>query len=400
MNIDFKHIFTNMPIGTKLYSPICGECILERINTEGDIITSFTDEKGEKRHMTFNGNFGLVKDCNHGKVMIYPDEEMKWDYWQVKLFKKGDYVSNSKGFIAIFINKTECYSFKGEKKAFFDLTTFRYADKKEIELLNNSLMDEGFVWDGNNMAVIVDVPNFKIGEIIKVKNTGYFNSGKPLKIVDITKRKYVFEDGTTTSINKQGEYVHVGYSPIFAKGKLIRNKKSKEYFVIEDITERYYVLKGLKRQNLLFDFQNEWEMVLAEHPDYCSYANCNLLYENGFEFGPPFAACDLYDVYGFYSGDNHQVVFDDYVVDEKDVLRIPQDSAIKWIRNIYGVEIGTTPMVDAETNKTVYIPYARTRDNDGLTFVNRMGYQDVKEVESQSGAIDCAIRFVLTKLYK
>ena len=400
MTIDLKRIFKNMPTGIKLYSPLFGVCTLERVDTEGNIIVSFIDANGEKRYPVFNGNFGFLKDCNNGKLMIFPDKSETWEEWQKKLFKKGDFITDEYSNVLIYIDGTTCSSSIGKTiSQFYDLSKYTYASDREIKEFKANLRNEGYKWNDKTLKLepIIEKPNFKVGEVIKYRVKSDFDEDETFKIIEIKDNKYYFDDGSFAYIYTQNQFVKVGHFPIFKIGELIKNKNSNSYNVIENITDRGYIFKNGPNPILLFEFQNDWEVVYGEGENYCNYENCKTLIEHGFQYKGNL--CDNLETYGFYSGENHDIlVFDDYTDNPDDCIRISQNSAAKWIRKVYGIEIGASPLMDEENNKTVYIPYAQRYNSLHEKFINEIKFLEVIACEKYEDAIDDAIKIVFKKL--
>lgn len=95
--LNIAEILKDKPQGTKLYSPICGECELsyvEPIESEPQISVEST--------MGF-GVFYFWDDGKvyvEGKCLLYPSEKMQ--DWSKFAWKKGDLLTNSCGFQCIF----------------------------------------------------------------------------------------------------------------------------------------------------------------------------------------------------------------------------------------------------------------------------------------------------------
>ena len=392
-------VFKNMPRGIELYSPLVGKCVLERVDSDRNIVVSFIDSNSEKRYPAFNGDFGFLKDCCNGKVMIFPDNTETWDNWQNILFKKGDYITYGCGFVLIYLNPIEGINANGATVEIPRLDEYTYASEREINDFNGALRLEGYKWNNvkKELEHIVEKPKFKVGEMIKRRNDNLLG---PYVIVEITDTKYVFDDGTTAYIYNQGMYEHVKYVPIFEEGDIIKKRGSNKCYIIDSITDRCYVLKGCDTI-VLFEFQTDWEPIYAESVDYCGYDNCKRLIELGFKFDKDKDMADLLEYYGFYTGANHDiVVFDDTTDMPEDCIRITQEAAIKWIRKVFGYEIGVNPVFDSDTRETTYIPYVKEYDGEEKKYVNLMKFNDVKEIYTPTCAIENAINFALNKCNK
>ena len=82
-DIDIYEILKDMPIGTELYTPLCGKVWFSYLTTDKDEKKAIRTEN-EDGEGSFNKNGRWMKG---GEVMLFPSNEMKdWS----KLFKKGD----------------------------------------------------------------------------------------------------------------------------------------------------------------------------------------------------------------------------------------------------------------------------------------------------------------------
>lgn len=82
-DIDIYEILKDMPIGTELYTPLCGKVWFSYLTTDKEEKKAIRTEN-EDGEVSFNKNGRWMKG---GEVMLFPSNEMKdWS----KLFKKGD----------------------------------------------------------------------------------------------------------------------------------------------------------------------------------------------------------------------------------------------------------------------------------------------------------------------
>jgi hypothetical protein len=156
MNI--VEILKKCPIGTKLYSPICGECRLEKIygNDGFDVITN-------------SATFGFSYDGRYtkeGEVCIFPSkEERDWNKFQMPyVYKNGDIVylktKNGRKYIIIFKNIKDDYIythidlsvgttiwFSGSSFNIEDIKEHRFATEKEKQKLFKELKVNGYKWN-------------------------------------------------------------------------------------------------------------------------------------------------------------------------------------------------------------------------------------------------------------
>lgn len=82
-DFDIYEILKDMPIGTELYTPLCGKVWFSYLTTDKEEKKAIRTEN-EDGEVSFNKNGRWMKG---GEVMLFPSNEMKdWS----KLFKKGD----------------------------------------------------------------------------------------------------------------------------------------------------------------------------------------------------------------------------------------------------------------------------------------------------------------------
>lgn len=87
-NINLVEILKNVPKGTKLWSPICGECTLESIGTGRGAsypITCKTIEKNGSEHLeVFAANGAYYNFYKYSECMLFPSKENRdWATFKV-----------------------------------------------------------------------------------------------------------------------------------------------------------------------------------------------------------------------------------------------------------------------------------------------------------------------------
>ena len=207
---DIAEILKNYPKGTKLYSPICGECYLHcvegweiRVNDNSDVIYRFFED-GRQR---------LSGEC-----LLFPSKENRnWSTFNnTKRFKKGDFITNI-GFICIYngINKNgaiqyfafipwdwdrntsvERYYIEPTEKykigvGYIDNET-RLSTEFEKNLLLSAIEYKGYVWDSEKFELRKKEPEFKPFDNVLVRdsNNMVWNLAQ-----------YAFKDENNTSYN-------------------------------------------------------------------------------------------------------------------------------------------------------------------------------------------------------
>lgn len=179
---DIAEILKECPKGTKLYSPICGECYLYcvgdleiRVNDNSDVIYRFFEDG--RQHLS-------------GECLLFPSKENRdWSTFNnTKRFKKGDFINN-RDFICIYngINKygaiqffafipwnwdrntsTEMYYVSPAEKPKIGIgyinNETRLATEDEKTLLLSAIGYKGYVWDAEKFELRKKEPEFKVKE--------------------------------------------------------------------------------------------------------------------------------------------------------------------------------------------------------------------------------------------
>ena len=188
--INIVEILKNMPIGTKLYSTICGECIIKKIY-EGlgfDVIS----KDGTTYNFSYDGRFNLNGEC-----CIFPSKENRdWNTFNNKIEipfepKIGDVVVDSYDNVFIYQGKYSEYSdnsnfvvftnfhngfFVTEGNSFQMSKAVRYATTNEEKLLFDIMNKKGYVYNEltNRISKKEEVKRkFKVGDKIMRSNTLY-----------------------------------------------------------------------------------------------------------------------------------------------------------------------------------------------------------------------------------
>ena len=215
--VNIAEIVDKLPIGTKLYSTICGDCTIKKIykGLGFDVIS----KDGTTYNFSYDGRFDLNGEC-----CIFPSKENRdWNTFNKveNSFKPeiGDVVADCCDNVFIYQDKYSEYS---DNSNFVVFTSFhndffvtegndsfqiskavRYATAKEEELLFDIMDKNGYVYNELNNC-ISKKHKFKIGNRIKQIKTG--------NIYEITKicsncyiTNYLGSD-ITILFNRQDEY--------------------------------------------------------------------------------------------------------------------------------------------------------------------------------------------------
>lgn len=188
--VNIVEIVDKLPIGTKLYSTICGECTIKKIY-EGlgfDVIS----KDGTIYNFSYDGRFDLNGEC-----CIFPSKENRdWNtFIKVEIPfepKIGDVVADCCDNVFIYQGKYSEYSdnsnfvvfttfhndfFVTEGNAPFQLSkAVRYATANEKDLLFDIMNKKGYVYNELNNCISKKEKTkrkFKVGERIMKNNTLY-----------------------------------------------------------------------------------------------------------------------------------------------------------------------------------------------------------------------------------
>lgn len=114
--INIANILKDCPKGTKLYSPLCGECTFDYINF-GTIICRRPN--GQDITFTSEGYFMLPSndDC---ECMIFPSKENRdWSTFKYPKFKNGDVIVSACGNIALFSHTKKSGCLKDKNTVYY-----------------------------------------------------------------------------------------------------------------------------------------------------------------------------------------------------------------------------------------------------------------------------------------
>lgn len=120
--INIAEILKDKPQGTKLYSPMCGECHFYSITNSLIILEESGEETTNDGQLTFYYDGTYMRN---GEVILFPSKEMR--DWSKFAWKKGDVLVSNDGekniIFVEFINDTYT-SFKGQYG--YEEPTFNY----------------------------------------------------------------------------------------------------------------------------------------------------------------------------------------------------------------------------------------------------------------------------------
>lgn len=160
-------ILKKVPLGTKLYSPICGECIFENVisNTLFSVVA-----EGIKYYFLEDGRYKLEGEC-----CIFPSKDEKdWNKFQIfNNYKPGDIIyfvskSNRKyinilqdiknndlhNYVNLLINNNNNILLVN---VYFDIDNIKeigFATKEEKEILFKEIENNGYKWNEETKTLV------------------------------------------------------------------------------------------------------------------------------------------------------------------------------------------------------------------------------------------------------
>lgn len=195
--INIAEILKNKPKGTRLYSPIFGECAFSLVREETDDIC-VKKHNGKKAFFDSKGLYNALGEC-----LLFPSREMR--DWSKFAWKKGDVLISDCGFVCIFKEwaSDDYTKFNG---CYFD--GMPNAETAKYSKLDNNTA-YGYVRELENrcggklnldtLEIEKTQPEFKDGDIVCISGMGYLTYGV-VKSIDNSSKKleyYVLNDMST-----------------------------------------------------------------------------------------------------------------------------------------------------------------------------------------------------------
>ena len=275
--INIAEILKDCPKGTKLYSPICGECRLIKIyDGLGFDVINDTDDVF---NFSYDGRYNLNGEC-----CIFPSKDNRdWNTFH-RPFQDGDVISNN-GYIAIFhkfgkpksceydkVIYYHCWCYQTGKEFKFKKdfgigrdTDFRFATEDEKRKLFNIIKENGYKWNAETKTLekLIE-PKFKSGDkIVKKDNPTecWYVQG-----IDIYDNSFYFivANGKLANLplNDQDEWELLVAAPKFKAGDKIKEKN--ERFPSTRTINNY--VEGIGYFTTINDWvriedQDNWELV-------------------------------------------------------------------------------------------------------------------------------------------
>ena len=169
--INIARILKDCPKGTKLYSPLCGECELDEVSWAS---ITLKDTDGLLMHFFEEGNYR-----RNGECMIFPSKENRdWSKFQIP-FKDGDILVSGLGNPFIFkklneynnaaahcaLNPYDSIIFDNDN--WTEIEGCRFATEEEKQKLFDAIKAKGYKWNSftKNLEKLCE-SKFKEGDII------------------------------------------------------------------------------------------------------------------------------------------------------------------------------------------------------------------------------------------
>lgn len=273
--INIVEILKDCPKGTKLYSPICGNCkILKIYNGLGlDVI----NDADEVFNFSYDGRYNLNGEC-----LLFPSKDNR-DWNTFRPFKDGDIIAKDE-FIVIFSHSKHsevkileqivyyhCYLrgssyFKSTKDCGVGyISDFRFATDEEKQKLFDAIKANGYKWNAETKTLekLIE-PKFKVGDKIKEKNERFPSTR--------TINNYVEGIGYYTTINDwvriedQDNWELVPTHKFKVGDKIVEKDNPFKYWYVQGIdtycnSDFYYIVTKGQVSNLHFKDQDNWELV-------------------------------------------------------------------------------------------------------------------------------------------
>ena len=272
--INIADILKDCPKGTKLYSPICGECRLIKIY-EGlgfDVINDTDDVF----NFSYDGRYNLNGEC-----CIFPSKDNR-DWNTFLTFKDGDILTYTGNRTTTFIYRNKdnephfstsfyvaCNDAPSHNFLIYNKYTLialnencdvRLATEDEKIKLFDAIKANGYKWNAETKTLEkLIVPKFKVGDII--------TNGKVTIKIDHIDGDYYY-DITRNIANRlfikfQDEW-ELAPVPKFKVGDIIKAHNPSFVYKIINITDTHYTLEsmpGKHRHNILICEDKNWKLV-------------------------------------------------------------------------------------------------------------------------------------------
>ena len=275
--INIAKLLKDCPEGTKLYSPICGECTFDSVM---DVWINVYKEN-LKRHFTFNHLGQHCSSSNDSECLLFPSKDNRdWSKFQ-RQFKDGDILSyqckcfkNRTIFIYMYhsrMNTTYYVALSGSDDSEFMINdkeghalngfndSVCFATEEEKQKLFKAIKNNGYKWnaEAKTLEKLVE-PRFKVGNRVKsiYNNTQY--DIKELTDTHYTLVEVVNKFQFMEPIIEDKNWELVELVPKFKVGDKIRKKGEYSTYTITDVKYEHYCCGKYVICNI---HEDDWELV-------------------------------------------------------------------------------------------------------------------------------------------
>jgi hypothetical protein len=283
--INIADILKDCPKGTKLYSPLFGDCMFREIDNSSNFKIVVEIENGEPK--TFDDFGRYFSGFQNSECMLFSSKDNR-DWNTFRPFKDGDIIAKDE-FIVIFSHSKRsevkvneqvvyyhCYlggsrGFKSAKGSGVGyISDFRFATDEEKQKLFDAIKANGYKWNAETKTLEkLIVPKFKVGDEIVRKN-GISNSF----IVNSVSSDYyglVLPDRTgvgVLNVSEQDDWELVLPIHKFKVGdKIVKKDNPTECWYVQGVNTNcnsdyfYYIVAKGQLANLHFKEQDDWELA-------------------------------------------------------------------------------------------------------------------------------------------
>lgn len=279
--INIAEILKDCPKGTKLYSPLCGECYFDRLNIGGTIIC----KKQNTQEITFTSKgyymLPVFDDC---ECLLFPSKEQRdWSKFQ-RPFKDGDILTYTGNYTTIFIyrikenepnfstsfyvgcNDAPTHNFFIYNKytliALNENCDVRLATPKEKQQLFDAINENGYKWNDETKTLEKLVESEEDTDDRIVRSGIYFDRENYADEVELRLGNYEIEirDGKTYAVFKNQKTETL--KPKFKVGDKIVDKSGLCTYIVKSVSDEYYGLElphGIGVMSVTH--QDDWELV-------------------------------------------------------------------------------------------------------------------------------------------
>ena len=279
--INIAEILKDCPKGTKLYSPICGDCTFEKIHLNTSIVVCTQDY----RTITFNVYGQYFRDIDNAECLLFPSNKNR-DWNTFRTFKDGDIISSG-SYIAIFhkfgkpksceydkVVYYHCWCYQNGKDFKFEKdfgigrdTEYNFATDEEKQKLFDVIKENGYKWNSETKTLekLIE-PKFKVGDRIK-----WIKNGNIYEIIKILSNCYIANylgSDITILWNRQDDYELVPNYKFKVGDKIVKKDDPTKSWYVQGIdtycnSDYYYIITKGQVSNLHFKDQDEWELLVA-----------------------------------------------------------------------------------------------------------------------------------------